>query len=80
MKTKPASASFDAKLEQARQLLDAGRIREALDLALEALQEEISSLHAYFQALGEKMGHEPRPPVQPREDSAPPGSRKPHLH
>jgi len=80
MKTKPASSVFDAKLEQARQLLDAGRIREALDLALEALQDEIRSLHASFLALGEKMGQELRPPVQPREESAPPGSRKPHLH
>jgi len=80
---KPGSPEFDAKLERARQLLEEGRLREALDLALEALQEEIRRLHASFQALRRKMGREPRPrpTLEPQDQATPPAAKKNHhLH
>jgi hypothetical protein len=80
MKDRPGTAAFIKKMEQLKQLQDAGRLREALALALETLQEEVHRLQESFQALKEKMAQVPRPTPEPRDHRLPPPRKKRPLH
>lgn len=51
MKDKPDNFPSFVKLEQARRLMDQGRHQEALDLALEALLQELDRLRDSLLAL-----------------------------
>lgn len=77
MPHQPPSTEFDAKLEQARQLLEGGCVPEALDLVLEALQEEIRKLHAYFRKLRQQMEPKPPPGGEAQCRPTPPAAPKP---
>ncbi len=67
MKDDPGSA-FTVKMARVRQLVDRGRIREAMALALQALEEEVRQLETSFQTLKEKMGLEWLQPSSPPQD------------
>lgn len=51
MKDKPDNSPSFVKLEQARRLMDQGRHQEALELALEALLQELDRLRDSLLAL-----------------------------
>jgi hypothetical protein len=62
-KSGPNSTSF--QMEQARQLLDLGHHREALNLALDALFQELHHLRQVLAGLEDSVTPEPAPGKEP---------------
>jgi hypothetical protein len=58
MKDKPKEADLTLQVEQAKQLLDLGHVREALVLVMDALWQELEHLR---DTLKEVQGHLPLP-------------------